>query len=76
MTYTIELDRCQSMMKRLAKDVKTKYSVNDNEIIWPHITKEHGITVNYKNLLRDDSPPTTVTFPSESFYTFLHLKYS
>jgi hypothetical protein len=76
MTYTIELDRCQSMMKRLAKDVKIKYSVNDNEIIWPHITKEYGITVNYKNLLRDDSPPTMVIFPSESFYTFLQLKYS
>jgi hypothetical protein len=76
MTYTIELDRCQSMMKQLAKDVKTKYSVNDNEIIWPYITKEYGITVNYKNLLQDDSPPTMVIFPSESFYTFLQLKYS
>jgi hypothetical protein len=76
MTYTIELDRCHSMMKRLAKDIKTKYSVDDNEIIWPHITQEYGITVNYKNLLRDDSSPTTVTFPCESCYTFLQLKYS
>ena len=74
--YTIELDRCHNVMKRLARDVKTKYSVSDNEIIWPHITKEYGITVNYQNLLRDGSPPTTVTFPSESLYTFLLLKYS
>jgi hypothetical protein len=76
MTYTIELDRCHSMMKQLAKDVKTKYSVDDNEIIWPHITREYGVTVQYQNLLRDHSPPTTVTFPSESLYTFLLLKYS
>jgi hypothetical protein len=75
MTYTIELEHCHSMMKRLARDVKTKYSVNDNEIIWPHITKEHGITVNYENLLRDDSPPTTVTFTSEAQFTLLMLKY-
>jgi hypothetical protein len=76
MNYTTELDRCHSMMKQLAKDVKTKYSVNDNEIIWPYITKEYGITVNYQNMLRNSSPPTTVTFPSESLYTFLQLKYS
>jgi hypothetical protein len=75
MTYTVELERCHSMMKRLARDVKTKYSVNDNEIIWPHITNEHGITVNYKNYLRDDSPPTTVTFSSEAQYILLMLKY-
>jgi hypothetical protein len=75
MTYTIELDRCHSMMKQLARDIKTRYSVGDNEIIWPHITKEHGITVNYKNLLRDNSPPTTVTFSSEAQYILLMLKY-
>jgi hypothetical protein len=74
--YTIELDRCHRVMKRLARDVKTKYNVDDNEIIWPHITREYGITVKYKNYLRDDSLPTTVTFPSESLYTFLLLKYS
>ena len=76
MTRTIGLEQCHSMMKQLAKDVKTKYSVDDNEIIWPHITKEYGITVQYQNLLRDNSPPTTVTSPSESLYTFLQLKYS
>lgn len=76
MTYTIELNQCQDMMKRLSADIKTKYKVDDNEIIWPYITREYGITVTYRNMLRDDSPPTTVTFPSEPFYTLLHLKYS
>jgi hypothetical protein len=76
MSYTIELEQCHSVMRRIARAVKDKYAVDDNEIIWPHITREYGITVKYRNLLRDDGPPTTVTFPSERLYTFLQLKYS
>lgn len=76
MSYTIELDQCHDMMKKLAKDLITKYAVDDAETIWPYITQEYGITVKYKDLLRDDSPPTKVIFPSESLYTFLALKYS
>jgi hypothetical protein len=75
MTYTIELDRCHSVMKRLAKEVKTKYNVSDNEVIWPHITREYSITIKYGNLMTEPYKPATVTFPSESLYTFLLLKY-
>lgn len=76
MSYTIELEQCHSMMRNLARDLKSKYAVANNETIWPHITREYGVTVKYKDLTRDHSPPTTVTFPNESLYTFLQLKYS
>jgi hypothetical protein len=75
MTYTVELSKCQDVMRRVARELKTRYSVSDSEIIWPHITQEYGITVKYSDILKENSPPTTVTFPSESFYTFLMLKY-
>jgi hypothetical protein len=77
MSYTIELDKCHKVMKRLARELKTKYNVGDNEIIWPYITQDYGIRVKYKNYLDPDpGAKTLVTFPSESFYTFLLLKYS
>lgn len=77
MTYTVELDHCHTIMKRVAREVKTKYNVDDNEVIWPHITQEYGITVKYRNYLDPDpNEKTWVTFPSESLYTFLSLKYS
>lgn len=76
MSYTIRLDQCHDVMRKLAKDLKVKYTVDDAETIWPYITREYGITVKYRDLLRDDSPPTLVVFPRESIYTFLMLKYS
>lgn len=76
MSYTMRLDQCQDVMRKLAKDLKAKYSVDDSETIWPYITQEYGISVKYADLLRDNSPPTQVVFPRESLYTFLMLKYS
>jgi hypothetical protein len=76
MTYTVELVDCLEMMRRVAREVKTRHSVDDNVVIWPYITQEHGITIRYGNLLRDPVERTVVTFPSKEFYTFLMLKYS
>jgi hypothetical protein len=76
MTYTVELDACYDVMRRVAQELKIRHCVGDNEVIWPYITQKHGITVRYGDLLRDNLPPTTVTFPSEAYYTWLALKYS
>ena len=76
MTYTIELDTCHSVMRRVARELKTRHCVGDNEVIWPYITQEHGITVRYGNLLADPPVPALVTFPSEAYYTWLALRYS
>jgi hypothetical protein len=76
MTYTIDLDDCREVMQRVAREVKTRYSVGDNEVIWPYITKDYDITMQYGNLLSNPKEPALVTFPSEEFYTFLMLKYS
>ena len=76
MTYTIKLSGCQKLIKNVARELKTRYSVNNNETIWPYITREYGITVKYSDILKEHLLPTTVTFPSESFYTFLLLKYA
>ena len=76
MTYTVELSSCFKMMKHIAKELKDRHNVGDNEIIWPWITKEHGIKIKYGNLISEPIVPATVTFPSESYYTFLVLKYS
>jgi hypothetical protein len=76
MTYTIDLKDCLQVMQRVAREVKTRYSVSDNEVIWPYITKDYNITMRYGNLLSNPVEPALVTFPSEEFYTFLMLKYS
>jgi len=76
MTYTVKLDDCREVMQRVAREVKTRYSVGDNEVIWPYITKDYDITMQYGNLLSNPVSPALVTFPSEEFYTFLMLKYS
>jgi hypothetical protein len=76
MTYTIELDDCREVMMRVARELKTRHRVGDNEVIWPYITQEHGITIRYGNLLSNPTEPALVTFPSESYYTWLALKYS
>ena len=76
MTYTIDLKDCREVMMRVAREVKTRYSVGDNEVIWPYITKDYNITMRYGNLLSNPVEPALVTFPSEEFYTFLMLKYS
>ena len=76
MTYTIDLKDCLQVMQRVAREVKTRYSVSDNEVIWPYITKDYNITMQYGNLLSNPIEPALVTFPSEEFYTFLMLKYS
>jgi hypothetical protein len=76
MTYTIDLKDCLQVMQRVAREVKTRYSVSDNEVIWPYITKDYNITMQYGNLLSNPVEPALVTFPSEEFYTFLMLKYS
>jgi hypothetical protein len=76
MTYTVELDACHDVMRRVARELKTRHRVGDNETIWPYITQEHGITVRYGDLLRDNLSPATVTFPSKSYYIWLVLKYS
>jgi len=76
MTYTIELDTCHDVMRRVAQELKTQHCVDDNTVIWPYITREHGITIRYGNLLADPPVPALVTFPSESYYTWLVLSYS
>jgi hypothetical protein len=76
MTYTIELDTCSSVMRRVAWELKTQHRVSDDIVIWPYITQEHGITVRYGNLLADPPVPALVTFPSKAYYTWLALKYS
>ena len=76
MTYTVELTHCSELMRRVAQDLRARYSIGDDKIIWPYITKEHGITIKYGNLISEQFKPATVTFPSESLYTFLLLKYS
>ena len=76
MTYTVELDACHSVMRRVARELKTQHRVGDNTVIWPYITREHGITIRYGNLLADPIMPALVIFPSESYYTWLALKYS
>lgn len=75
MTYTVELDTCHGMMRRVARELKTRHHVGDNTVIWPYITREHGITIRYGNLLADPPAPAMVTFPSETYYTWLVLKY-
>jgi hypothetical protein len=72
MTYTIELTRCSDLMRSLARELREQHRVGEDVIIWPYITREHGITLRYGTL----EFPATVTFPSESLYTFLLLKYS
>jgi hypothetical protein len=76
MTHTVELYDCIKVMRNLAREVKTRYSVSDNEVIWPYITKDYDITMQYGNLLSNPTEPALVTFPSESYYTWLALKYS
>jgi hypothetical protein len=76
MTYTIDLKDCLQVMQRVAREVKTRYSVSDNEVIWPYITKDYNITMQYGNLLSNPIEPALVTFPSEAYYTWLALKYS
>jgi hypothetical protein len=76
MTYTIELSHCAELMRCVARDLRKQHSVNDSEIIWPYIAREHGITVKYGNLVSEPYLPATVTFPSEAYYTWLVMKYS
>jgi hypothetical protein len=76
MTYTVELDACNDVMRRVARDLKIRHCVGDNETIWPYITQEHGITIRYCNLLADQIEPALLTFPSKAYYTWLVLKYS
>jgi hypothetical protein len=76
MTYTIDLKDCREVMMRVAREVKTRYSVGDNEVIWPYITKDYDITMRYGNLLSNPISPALVTFPSKAYYTWLALKYS
>jgi hypothetical protein len=76
MTYTIELDTCHSVMRRVARELKTRHRVGDDEVIWPYITQEHGITIRYGHPLSNPISPALVTFPSKAYYTWLALKYS
>jgi hypothetical protein len=76
MTYTIELSHCAELMRRVARELRKQHSVDDGEIIWPYITREHGIKVKYGNLATEPYKPATVTFPSEAYYTWLVMKYS
>jgi hypothetical protein len=76
MTYTVEITHCSELMRLVARELRVRHSVGDNEVIWPYITKEHGITVKYGNLASEPYLPATVTFPSEAFYAWLVLKYS
>ena len=75
MTYTIELGHCSELMRRVAQKLREQHQVSDDEIIWPYITRKHGITVKYGNLMSEPYAPATVTFPSEAYYTMLVLKY-
>jgi hypothetical protein len=76
MSHTVELDACHGMMRHVSRELKTRHCVGDNETIWPYITREHGITIRYGNLLVDPLVPALVTFPNEAYYTWLALKYS
>jgi hypothetical protein len=76
MTYTIELSHCAELMRRVARELRERVEVGDDEIIWPYITREHGIKIKYGNLTTYPPGPATVTFPSEAYYTWLVLKYS
>ena len=76
MTYTIELNHCSELMRCVAQDLRKQHSVDDGEIIWPYITREHGIKIKYGNLVSEPYKPATVTFPSEAYYTWLVMKYS
>jgi hypothetical protein len=76
MTYTIELGHCSELMRCVAQGLRKQHSVDDSEIIWPYITREHDIKINYGNLATEPYKPATVTFPSEAYYTWLVMKYS
>lgn len=76
MTHTVKLDDCCEMMRRVARELKTRHRVGNDTVIWPYITQEHGITIRYGNLLSDPISPALVTFPSKAYYTWLALKYS
>jgi hypothetical protein len=77
MTYTVELSKCLDLMRVLSQEVKTKYSVGENEISTPYIQKEYGLKIKYANVLSKSKkiPAPTVTFPSESHYMLLMMKY-
>ena len=75
MTYTIELSHCSELMRRVARELRKQHSVDDGEIIWPYITREHDIKIKYGNLTTYPPGPATVTFPSEAYYAWLVLKY-
>jgi len=76
MSYTVELGHCSELMRRVARELRTRHAIDSGEIIWPYITREHGIKVKYGNLATEPYLPATVTFPSEAYYTWLVMKYS
>jgi hypothetical protein len=76
MTYTVELGHCSELMRRVAQELRTRHAIDSGEIIWPHITREHGIKIKYGNLTTYPPGPATVTFPSEAYYAWLVLKWS
>lgn len=80
MTYTIPLIECMNLMREVARDIRQRRSIPEEENIWYYIGQEHGITITYgRTMFRNEThlgSPTTVTFPSESYYTMLVLRWT
>jgi hypothetical protein len=64
-------------MRVLSQEVKAKYNIGENEISSSYIEREYGLKIKYANVLSKQKkiPPSTVTFPSETQYTMMMLKY-
>jgi len=73
MSYTIKLVECSHLMRVLSQEVRTKYTISDNEVSSPYIEQEYDVKINYGNILYNKN--STVTFLSEAHYTMLLLKY-